>query len=248
MSAPTRVMYVHAHPDDEALWTGGAIARHVDRGDDVLVVTCTWANGTDRHGELCDALGELGVRHDPVMLGYADARVPRSAPGRERFCDAPFDALVDDVARHVRHFRPEIAVTYDAAGIYGHPDHVHAYRVVCAAIDAAAHDTAHRSGWQVSSLYLVTVSESMVAALAGDILAGVPREELPGAPDTTIDTTLDVSSWVSRKLAAITAHRTEVSRSRTLSALMALPDERLDPLLGIECYERRDLTSAGRDL
>ena len=69
-------MFVHAHPDDESLWTGGLIARQVAMGGEVAVVMCTWVSGTPRHRELLDALKELGVPDEPILLDYADLKFP----------------------------------------------------------------------------------------------------------------------------------------------------------------------------
>ncbi len=90
------VLAVHAHPDDEAIWTGGTLARYADEGARTAVVTCTWAEGTVRAGELERSLGILGAG-EPRLLGYADARKPESAPGRPRFVDVPLDEAVGRV-------------------------------------------------------------------------------------------------------------------------------------------------------
>ncbi len=131
------LLAVFAHPDDESLTSGGVLARHAASGARTAVVTATWAEGTRRSGELAQALRILGAG-EPRMLGYADARVPESAPGAPRFCDAPLDEVVGRLVRHVREFRPEIVITHDAYGnLSGHPDHVHAHRVTVLAVQAA---------------------------------------------------------------------------------------------------------------
>lgn len=250
-STRPRALFVHAHPDDESLWTGGTIARHVALGGDADLVMCTWADGTCRQLELVDAARELGLPRTPIALGYADENVPESAPGAPRFCAAPFDEPVGALVSHIRRLQPEVLVTYDAFGIYGHPDHIHAHRVAAAAADAAGSARLFPSAgeaWQVKSIYFVTIAQWMVDDVATDVMAGTPRKYLPGAPDTEIDLVLDVSAWRDRKAAAVSAHRTELKRSRTMQALMAMPPERRDRLFGTECFIRRDLVPGGADL
>jgi N-acetyl-1-D-myo-inositol-2-amino-2-deoxy-alpha-D-glucopyranoside deacetylase len=131
---------VFAHPDDESLSACGLLARHATAGARTAVVTATWAPDTPRAGELAEALRILGT-DEPRMLGYADARAPESAPGRQRFCDAPLDEAVRRLVAHIREFRPEIMVTHDAyGGVTGHPDHVHTHRVTVLAAQAAGLD------------------------------------------------------------------------------------------------------------
>ena len=117
MARPSRpsLLAVLGHPDDEALLAGGVLAQHAAAGADTAVVTATWASGTHRATELADALTVLGAG-ELRMLGYADARVPESAPGRPRLCDAPIDELVEAVDSHIRAVRPQILITHDAYG------------------------------------------------------------------------------------------------------------------------------------
>ncbi|AZG44641.1 PIG-L family deacetylase [Gordonia insulae] len=248
---PPRLLFVHAHPDDESLWTGGAIARHVARGGDADLIMCTWAEGTWRHAELIDAARELGLPRPPIMLGYADDRVPESAPESQRFCTGSFDEQVRTLTQHIRRLRPDAIVTYDAIGIYGHPDHIHAHRLASCAADAAASPRLYRSegdAWQTRSIYFATIAEWMVDDVRGDLFASTPRDYLPGTPESAIDLTLDVMPWRDRKAAGIRAHKTELTRSRTMQALMAMPPERRSRLLGTENFIRRDLVPDGVDL
>ncbi|WP_279104923.1 PIG-L family deacetylase [Gordonia paraffinivorans] len=246
-----RLLLVHAHPDDESLWTGGLTARHVDSGGEADLVMCTWAEGTVRHRELTDAVGILGMPRPPIMLGYADDRRPESAPDTERLCAAPFDDQVRALTKHIRELQPDIVVTYDALGIYGHPDHVHAHRLAVAAVDAAAsHKLYHRAGpaWRVRSLYFATIPEWMMDLLAPSLFPEIPRERLPGTPDSDIDLVVDVADLADRKKAAVVAHRSEATRSRAIAGFLALPDEIQDKLLSVECYQRRDLVPGGCEL
>jgi N-acetyl-1-D-myo-inositol-2-amino-2-deoxy-alpha-D-glucopyranoside deacetylase len=248
---PPRLLFVHAHPDDESLWTGGIIARHTARGGDADLIMCTWAEGTTRHAELVDAARALGLPRPPIMLGYADDRVPESAPDAQRFCTVPFDDQVRRVVSHIREFRPDAIVTYDPIGIYGHPDHIHAHRLAAVAADAAASPRLYRSegdAWQTRSLYFVTIAEWMVEDVQGDLFASTPRDYLPGTAESAIDLTLDVAEWRDHKAAGISSHRTELKRSRTMQALMSLPPDRRGRLLGTENFLRRDLVPGGVDI
>src|SRR4051812_30204521 len=146
MESP-RLLFVHAHPDDESLTTGATIAHYVARGATVQVVTCTlgeegevigerWAQlaatdadqlGGYRIGELTSALGELGVQA-PVFLGGAgrwrDSGMEGSPPRhRQRFADADAHEATGALVAIIRELRPHVVVSYDPKGGYGHPDH-----------------------------------------------------------------------------------------------------------------------------
>ncbi|MCK8614215.1 PIG-L family deacetylase [Gordonia sp. C13] len=246
-----RLLLVHAHPDDESLWTGGLTARHVDDGGEADLVMCTWAEGTIRHQELTEAVDILGMPRPPIMLGYADDRRPESAPDAPRLCAASFDDQVRALTAHIRKLRPDIVVTYDALGIYGHPDHVHAHRLACAAADAAASTKLyHRAGpaWRVRSLYFATIPEWMMDMIAPSLFPEIPRDQLPGTPDSDIDVVVDVSDLAARKKAGVVAHRSEVDRSRAIAGFLSLPDDIQHKLLSVECYQRRDLVPGGCEL
>ncbi|MFT3715120.1 MAG: PIG-L family deacetylase [Gordonia sp. (in: high G+C Gram-positive bacteria)] len=243
-------MFVHAHPDDESLWTGGTIAEITARGDYASLVTATWAPGTHRHIELLDATAALGMDDEPIMLGYADSHVPDSAPGAPRFVDVPFDEQVQVLTRLIRAQRPEAIVGYDSFGIYGHIDHIHAHRLAVASADAAA-----RPGygpdlgepWQVRSQYFVTLPQSTVDALLPHFTseAHIP---VTGTPDAAIDVTLELPARLGTKIRAITSHRSELSRSQSMQQFAALPREPQRLFLSSEAYQRRDLVTGGVEL
>jgi N-acetyl-1-D-myo-inositol-2-amino-2-deoxy-alpha-D-glucopyranoside deacetylase len=152
---PARLLLVHAHPDDETLTTGVAIAHHVARGDDVHVLTCTLGEegevippalahlegageelAAHRRRELARAMDVLGVSHhllgssgpasgaafrDSGMAGSPAAADPRA------FAAAAVREVLDRV-------RPDVVVTYDAGGGYGHPDHVRTHEATRRAV------------------------------------------------------------------------------------------------------------------
>ncbi|MGD8200219.1 N-acetyl-1-D-myo-inositol-2-amino-2-deoxy-alpha-D-glucopyranoside deacetylase [Ornithinimicrobium sp. W1679] len=156
---PLRVVAVHAHPDDETLATGLALAHSVLAGDEVHVITCTLGEegevitpdlahlegseelGPHRHGEITRATAALGVQHhylggdrprwrDSGMAGSPAARHPRAFAA----ADVPEVAAV--LAGQLAQVRPDLVLTYDPQGGYGHPDHVQTHRVTVAAVRA----------------------------------------------------------------------------------------------------------------
>ncbi|MDN3246050.1 MULTISPECIES: PIG-L family deacetylase [unclassified Streptomyces] len=250
MSVPS-LLAVFAHPDDESLSAGGVLARHADAGARTAVVTATWAEDSPRAVELAQALRTLGAGA-PRMLGYADARVPGSAPGMPRFCDAPLDEAVRKLVARIRDFRPEIIVTHDAyGGLTGHPDHVHTHRVAVLAARAAGlerFDPDSGAPWQPRALYLATHPHSAVAALSEVIGA---RKARFSVPDEHVTATVDVRPWLDRKIAAVLAHRSEVERGALPGVIAELTPEARERLFATEWFIRRDLVGAAppqRDL
>ncbi|GAB7029058.1 PIG-L family deacetylase [Streptomyces sp. NPDC021749] len=241
MSVPS-LLGVFAHPDDESLVAGGVLARHAAAGARTGVVTATWAVGTHRAGELAEALRILGAG-EPRMLGYADARVPQSAPGSAPFVEAPLDDAVRRLVAHLRDFRPEVVVTHDAyGGLSGHPDHVHAHRVTVLAVQAAGLDQLYPDAgdpWQPSALYLATHPRSVVPALRGAV--GVRRAAY-SVPDDQVTAAVDVGPWLEQKVAAVLAHRSEVERGALPGVIAGLPWDDRKRLLSTEWYLRQSTT------
>ncbi|GEE03057.1 1D-myo-inositol 2-acetamido-2-deoxy-alpha-D-glucopyranoside deacetylase [Gordonia spumicola] len=250
MSGIPSALFVHAHPDDESLWTGGTIAAHIARGGDADLITCTWAPGTVRNVELGDAARELGLSRPPIALGYADSFVPESAPDAPSFIDVQFDDEVAALVGHIRRIRPDIIVTYDAFGIYGHRDHIHTNRLVCAAADAAPllhYAPGSGDPWQVKSLYFATIPVSVVDELR-PFLPEASHLPLVGTPDDQVDLTLDLHEQLGAKIRAITSHRTEMARSASMKGFGSLPRDQQRLFLARESYQRRDLVPGGADL
>ena len=155
------MLFVHAHPDDETIATGLALA-HCARGGGAHVLTCTLgeegevippevahldaahddALGPYRLGELRGAMAVLGVTHEVLGAGAGHASRWRdsgmagtpSAANPAAFVNADLEEAASLVAEVVRRVAPAAVVTYDRQGGYGHPDHIQAHRVTCAAI------------------------------------------------------------------------------------------------------------------
>ena len=184
MHETPRLLFVHAHPDDESLSNGATIAHYSARGAQVRVVTCTlgeegevigdrWAElaadradqlGGYRIGELTTALRALGVSA-PIYLGGAGRWRDSGMSGspkraRQRFMDADEREAVGALVAIIRELRPHVVVTYDPNGGYGHPDHIHAHTVTTAAVAAAGNDDYPGEPWAVPKFYWTVLAES----------------------------------------------------------------------------------------
>jgi LmbE family N-acetylglucosaminyl deacetylase len=253
-------MAVHAHPDDEALGTGGVLARYADEGVRTVLVTCTNGELGDAPGGIkpgdpghdesvvvplrrqeleasCRALGvsdlELLNYHDSGMEGWPQ----NDAPGS--FWQASVAEAGHRLAELMRHYRPQVVVTYDENGFYGHPDHIQANRITLAAI--AECDIP-------SKLYYPAVARSALKGL-GDVLAEagiespVEIDENPdfGTPDELITTTVDCTAVAGRKYASLEAH---ASQSDNIFFLR-MGEELFGTLMGNESFVRvQDSTNA----
>ncbi|KUH98085.1 N-acetyl-1-D-myo-inositol-2-amino-2-deoxy-alpha-D-glucopyranoside deacetylase [Mycobacterium sp. IS-3022] len=185
--ATGRLLFVHAHPDDETLTTGATIAHYVARGAQVRVVTCTlgeegevigerWAGlavdaadqlGGYRIGELTAALGALGIG-EPQFLGGAGRWRDSGMTGtplrhHQRFIDADPGEAVGALVAVIRELRPHVVVTYDPQGGYGHPDHIHSHEVTMAAVAAAAGSQFPGEPWTVPKVYWAVTSKTAIA-------------------------------------------------------------------------------------
>ena len=194
-----RLLFVHAHPDDETLTTGGTIAHYIAKGADVHVVTCTLGEegevigqryallavdkadqlGGYRINELTAALTALGVS-EPNFLGgpgrWRDSGMDGTESRRhQRFMDADMREAVGELVAIIRDLRPHVVVTYDPDGGYDHPDHIQAHRVTTEAVAASAGDDYPGSPWHVPKFYwTVSATSAMGTGLAN--LDDVPDE------------------------------------------------------------------------
>ncbi|MDV7245734.1 MULTISPECIES: N-acetyl-1-D-myo-inositol-2-amino-2-deoxy-alpha-D-glucopyranoside deacetylase [Rhodococcus] len=181
-----RLLFIHAHPDDETITTGGTIAHYAAEGVEVHVLTCTlgeegevigdeWAGlvagaadqlGGYRIGELRSALSILGAGRPRFLLEAGHFRdsgmagTPSAAHPRA-FVNADKETAIAALVAVIRELRPHVVVTYDEHGGYGHPDHIQAHRLTEAAVEASGTTTFPDAGepWPVAKLYW-TVTEA----------------------------------------------------------------------------------------
>jgi N-acetyl-1-D-myo-inositol-2-amino-2-deoxy-alpha-D-glucopyranoside deacetylase len=266
--AKLSLLCVHAHPDDEAISTGGILARYADEGIRAAVVTCTGGErgeivgagmaadairprlGAVRHEELSRALEILGAG-PPRLLGYIDSGMMGTDGNDDpaSFWRAPFDQAVGRTVAHIREVRPDVLVTYDAFGVYGHPDHIQAHRVATAAVEAASIAALYPDAgpaWRVPKLYYSTVPKSAIVRLNGWLTErGLPSpfgdaqhpEDLPfGTRDECITTIVNVRPWLRRKREALSAHASQIGPD---SFFLNLSDDFVVQAFGQEWFVRQ---------
>ena len=261
MQETPRLLFVHAHPDDETINNGVTMAHYAALGAEVVVVTCTlgeegeviddrWTRlaveeadqlGGYRIAELTAALRSLGLGQ-PRFLGGAgrwrDSGMVGNPPRRHtRFVDADFDEAVAELVAVITELKPHVVVTYDPEGGYGHPDHIQTHRVTTAAVAAAA------PTWQVPKFYWTVMNVSAfraaIEALADDdVLADWIRltgEATFGSTDDQITTAVEAPERLPAKADAIAAHATQIFLGPTRRAF-ALSNKIVLPVLGAEHY------------
>lgn len=168
-----RLLAIHAHPDDESSKGAATMARYIDEGHRVKVLTCTGGERGDllnpsmdpvddivpvRKEEMAKAAHILGVEHE--WLGYVDSGLPEGdpPPPLPEGCFALEDTeeVTQRVVRVIREFRPHVVITYDENGGYPHPDHIKVHAVSMRAWEAAADPDYHPdlgAPWEIKKLY-----------------------------------------------------------------------------------------------
>ena len=244
---PRTLMAVHAHPDDESFTTGGILTRYAAEGVHTVVVTCTGGEvGEISEGSLAtpETLGEVRAQEmeaacrilgvgEFVALGYRDSGM-MGTPDNEHpdcFWQADLDAATRRLVGIVRRTRPDVIVTYDERGDYGHPDHINAHRIAVAAFDAAGDPARYPEEgpepWVPKKLYYSAWPRSrneLMRRLLAE--AGIDNpfseeedqgEDEYATPDELVTTSVDVSAYVDTKAAALLAHRTQMGPGSWLS-------------------------------
>ncbi|TAM86422.1 MAG: N-acetyl-1-D-myo-inositol-2-amino-2-deoxy-alpha-D-glucopyranoside deacetylase [Jatrophihabitans sp.] len=276
------MLLVHAHPDDETITCGATMARYAAEGTSVTLLTCTLGElgeilvpdleelaaeradqlGGYRIGELAAAMRCLGVTdhrflggagrwRDSGMMGTPGNAAPRAFWRCATDADA-FAAAVAQVCAVIRETRPQVLVTYDQIGGYGHPDHIMAHRVAMAALDRAA-ETSGDGGapWTVQKVYWTAVPRSVLQrgidalqATGGVLFEGAERaEDLPfGNDDDEVTAAIDARAHCSAKQDALRAYATQISVD---GPFFALSNNIGLEVLGIEYFRLARGTAAG---
>ena len=235
-----RLLFVHAHPDDEASKGAATAARYVDEGAEVVLVTCTGGEAGEvlnpsaeavtpeqmasvRAAELQAAVAAVGFTRT-YGLAYHDSGYhedPADVP-EGTFARVPLDEPSLQLAELVRRERPQVVVTYPENGGYPHPDHIMTYLVTMRALDLAESATPGLAGepWRVPKIYASTVfTAERVYALHAAMLERydespfehwLKRIEDRATPSPEPDALIDVGDWLERRDAALRAHVTQI--------------------------------------
>ena len=243
------VVFFHAHPDDEAIFTGGTMARLADEGWPVVLVVATggelgtrYAAGRDAAGlreerqvETRRAAEALGVTR-VEFLGYQDSGVAgveaNLLPGSFNAADP--DEAADRLAAICTEEAAAALVAYDDHGIYGHPDHLKVHEVGLRAAERAGVEVVYEA--TVDREYLHFVETHLVVEVLGDAPElGLAVTSL-GVPTVEVTTTVDVRAVLDRKRAAMAAHASQIPEA---GYAMRLAPTAFSAVYGFEWYVRR---------
>jgi N-acetyl-1-D-myo-inositol-2-amino-2-deoxy-alpha-D-glucopyranoside deacetylase len=240
-----RILLVHAHPDDETINNGATMALYADKGAHVTLITCTRGEegevlvpelahlasnqqdllGQHRETELALAMKALGIS-DYRFLGAPAAKFrdsgmmgtdPNNRP--DVFWQADLDSAAQLLVKVIEEIKPQILITYDEFGGYGHPDHIQAHRVAMRA--------AELSTWQIQKIYWNTMPKSVIAQgmekmkeIGSDFFGAESVDDIPFAKDDEFVTTLiDGGAYVDKKMEAMKAHETQIALDGPFFAL-----------------------------
>lgn len=228
-----RLLFVHAHPDDEASKGAATAAKYVDDGVRVTLVTCTDGAAGDllnpdatfgdepvaivRARELANAVAAVGFSAtyglDERDSGWHEE--PNDVPDGT-FARADIDTVAHRLAAIIRREQPQVVVTYPENGGYPHPDHIMTYLVSMRALELAEHDADGHAGWRVTKVYAATTfTFERIMALHGAIGDSSPFTEwLEKRSDQAFgpppDARIHCADWFPRRDQALLAHQTQV--------------------------------------
>ena len=245
-----RLLLVHAHPDDESISNGVTMAKYVDEGVKVTLITCTRGEegevlipelshlasthddnlGEHRIEELAAAMKEIGVTDHRFLGHYRDSGMMGTEQNNrpDTFWQADLDEAAGKLVEIIREIKPHVLITYDEFGGYGHPDHIKAHLVAMRASQLAADKNfGFGEPWEISKIYWNIMPKSVVAEgmkkmkeQGSDFFGTDNIDDLPFVkPDELVTTFIDGSNYVEKKMAALAAHKTQISMDGPFFAL-----------------------------
>jgi N-acetyl-1-D-myo-inositol-2-amino-2-deoxy-alpha-D-glucopyranoside deacetylase len=261
------LMAIFAHPDDESFGTGGTLARYGSDPEVRVTLVCATRGeageisdaqlaspehlGEAREQELRCACHALGV-DELFFLGYRDSGMAGTPENKQpgAFAVANADEVVGRIVAHIRRERPDVIMTFDETGGYGHPDHVaihyHAEAAFYAAADPSQYPGQIEGGLephQAQKLYYTAIPRRFfrdAMARMEEMGIDIPeryleRAEGPfGLPDEACTTDINVRDYWEAKQAAIQCHATQINPDSIFSML---PPEIMRELQTWECFQ-----------
>lgn len=263
-------MFVHAHPDDESITTGATMAKYANEGVGVTLVTCTLGEegeilvpglanlaadkedklGEHRITELDAAMKELGITDWRILGGphtFRDSGMIGTTANdrKDNFWQSDLLTSTRHLVKIIREVKPQVLVTYDDFGGYGHPDHIQAHRVATYAVTLAGAKTFELElgqSWDVQKVYWTAFPKSVIKAGIEELKAKGDRSEfvtqdpndLPFAcEDSLITSIVEAGDFAPAKLAALRAHETQIN---TEDSFFALSNNFGSQVMGTEYY------------
>jgi N-acetyl-1-D-myo-inositol-2-amino-2-deoxy-alpha-D-glucopyranoside deacetylase len=258
MSRPLTLLTIHAHPDDETISTGGVMARYAAEGVRVVCLTSNLGehgeivlpelDTPENHARLAEIRGEelrrALERLGPIesrLLGYEDSGMMDSADNADpnAFWNADLEEAIGRAVRVVREVRPDVVISYNDFGGYGHPDHIRAAQVAVAAYERAGDPSAHPeqladglAPWAPAKLYETVLNFAGRPGILQRVTErGIKAWWLPdpdepperhaereafmarmAAASGPVTTRVDVAAFLERKRAALEEHATQIHR------------------------------------
>ncbi|HUX88825.1 MAG TPA: PIG-L family deacetylase [Chloroflexota bacterium] len=238
------IMAVHAHPDDEVIGTGGTFLRYAEEGQRTVLVCATRGEEGEIHDpdlveeEARPRLAEIRTRElqgaaqvlkigSVELLDYRDSGMAGTPANEHPACfhQADLDEATARLVRLIRHHRPDVLISYNAFGGYGHPDHIKAHLITKAAFERAAEPTfaptPELNPWQPVKLYETAIPREAMVRLREIMRQRNPNPQAEqdsnawdpeklGTPESEITTILDTRRYREARLAALRCHRTQI--------------------------------------
>ncbi len=254
------LLAIFAHPDDEVLGAGGAIAGLARRGVHVALVCATRGEageiaipelatpetlGTVREQEMRCSAATLGI-NELIFLDYRDSGMAGTDENNhpDAYINAPDAEVVERLVGIMRRLKPNVVMTFEPYGAYGHPDHIAANRHTVAAFQAAGEDHCYPEAgppWRPQRLFYQIIPGFVMEELRDAIAASggrvddfdLEKRRLEGWPDDQLHVVCDVSEQIQAKMAAWECHRTQFGPD---SRFRRLPREQMAQLLSKEYF------------
>ncbi len=260
MSNNLKLLCIFAHPDDETLGAGGILAKSADEGVETYLITATrgergWFGapadnpglnqlGRIRSQELFEATSVLGLK-EVNFLDYIDGDLDQADPTE----------VINTLAAHIRRIRPDVVITFDPNGAYGHPDHIAISQFTTAAIvraaDANFADEKNLPTHTVSKLYYMIETQENLEIYEeafGKLIMNIDgvKRSAAGWQDWAITTRVNTTAYWQQVWNAVACHKTQLP---SYQELMNLPEDRIKTIFGISSFYRAySLVNGGRKI